>query len=35
MEKESDSREHGENEQQDTPITKLFKLAIALRWKHG
>jgi hypothetical protein len=31
VEKESDSREHGKNEQQDTPITELFKLAIALR----
>ncbi len=35
MEEESDFKEHGENEQQDTPIIKLFQLAIALRWEHG
>jgi hypothetical protein len=31
VEEESDFKEHGENEQQDTPIIKLFQLAIALR----
>jgi hypothetical protein len=31
VEEESDSREHGKNEQQDIPTTKLFQLAIFLR----
>jgi hypothetical protein len=31
VEEESDFREHGKNEQQYTPITKLFQLAISLR----
>jgi hypothetical protein len=31
VEEENDSREHGENEQQDTPIIELFQLAIVLR----
>ncbi len=35
VEEESDFRKHGKNEQQDTPITKLFQLTIALRQEHG
>jgi hypothetical protein len=31
VEVENDCKEHGENEQQDTPIIELFQLAIALR----